>query len=384
VVAVQNLLDASYTTIHRSAPFNSTGGNLILLYAYTYPGVTFTPSDTLNNTWIPIAGPTSTTSGGNLLTELWYAWNPNVGPGHTITVTLSPTAEPLIMSVLVLQNADPSSPIDAVSLIGSNSGSSTIISPSLITTGANDLLAGFAATSANVEFTPENGIILQAGASDLVLAAETAPAATPGIYTAGFAISMSEAWQSAVVAALNNPNQATVSWSPASGNILNYLVWRCGTVSCSNSALVGTVPATSTTFVDTGLAASNSYTYEVQAEDATFTVGLFSGMATVVTPPPTPSLPGNLTVTTSGTTNTVSWIPSQELGGTVTGYVVQSCQGVGCSNFVSITTPAVVGSSYSDLNVNPSTSYTYRVQAVDALNNLSPFSNVATVVTPAP
>jgi hypothetical protein len=42
----------------------------------------------------------------------------------------------------------------------------------------------------------------------------------------------------------------------------------------------------------------------------------------------------------------------------------------------------VVGSSYSDLNVNPSTSYTYRVQAVDALNNVSPFSNVATVVTP--
>jgi hypothetical protein len=104
----------------------------------------------------------------------------------------------------------------------------------------------------------------------------------------------------------------------------------------------------------------------------------------VVTPPPTPSLPGNLTVTTSGTTNTLAWIPSQEQGGTVTGYVVQSCQGAGCSNFVTITTPEVVGSSYSDLNVNPSTSYTYRVQAVDELSNQSPFSNVAAVVTPAP
>ena len=102
----------------------------------------------------------------------------------------------------------------------------------------------------------------------------------------------------------------------------------------------------------------------------------------MVTPPPTPSLPGNLTVTTSGSTNTLSWIPSQELGGTVTGYAVQSCQGVGCSNFVTITTSAVVGPSYSDLNVNPSTSYTYRVQAVDALNDHSTFSNIATVVTP--
>ena len=216
-------------TVHTSAPFNSTGGNLILLYAYTLPGVTFTPSDTLNNTWIPIAGPTTTTSGGNLLTELWYAWNPKVGPGHTITITLSPTGEPLLMSILVLQNADTSSPIDAVSLIGSNSGSATVISPSLTTTGVNDLLTGFAATSANVTFTPENGFTLQAGASDVVLAAETAPAATPGVYTAAFVLSPSEAWQSAVVAALSNPNQVTVSWSPASGNILNYLVWRCAT-----------------------------------------------------------------------------------------------------------------------------------------------------------
>jgi chitodextrinase len=60
---------------------------------------------------------------------------------------------------------------------------------------------------------------------------------------------------------------------------------------------------------------------------------------------------------------------------------VQSCQGPGCTNFTTITMPTVTGSTYADLNVTPSTSYTYRVRAVDSQNNLSPFSNLATVVT---
>jgi hypothetical protein len=63
----------------------------------------------------------------------------------------------------------------------------------------------------------------------------------------------------------------------------------------------------------------------------------------------------------------------------VTGYLVERCPGSGCSNFAQIATPA--GTAYTDGGLNPSSSYTYRVRARDAPNNLSPYSSPVTVVT---
>ena len=149
VVAAQSLIDPSFSTTHMTAAFDSTGGNLIVLVADSLAGVTFTPSDSFGNTYIPIAGPTSTTTGSDLRTQLWYVQNPLVGPGHAITVDLS-GAEPLVMSVIVVQGSNISSPIDVVSLIGSDNGTQTanVVSPSITTTGFNDLLIGFAKVSA--------------------------------------------------------------------------------------------------------------------------------------------------------------------------------------------------------------------------------------------
>ena len=60
-----------------------------MLCADASAGVTFTPSDNFGNTWISIAGPTSTAQGSDLRTQIWYAPNAIVGPNHVITVTLS-------------------------------------------------------------------------------------------------------------------------------------------------------------------------------------------------------------------------------------------------------------------------------------------------------
>ena len=65
----------------------------------------------------------------------------------------------------------------------------------------------------------------------------------------------------------------------------------------------------------------------------------------------------------------------------MTGYQVERCQGVGCSNFTQIATPA--GASYNDTGLAPSTSYSYRVRAVDAAGNQSPYSGVSTASTQA-
>ena len=65
----------------------------------------------------------------------------------------------------------------------------------------------------------------------------------------------------------------------------------------------------------------------------------------------------------------------------VTGYRVERCQGAGCTNFAQIATPTAT--SYSDTGLAPSTTYRYRVRAVDAAGNLSAYSDIATATTPA-
>jgi hypothetical protein len=59
----------------------------------------------------------------------------------------------------------------------------------------------------------------------------------------------------------------------------------------------------------------------------------------------------------------------------VTGYMVERCQGAGCSNFVQIATP--IATTLNDLGLLTSTSYSYRIRATDAAGNLSGYSATA-------
>ena len=68
----------------------------------------------------------------------------------------------------------------------------------------------------------------------------------------------------------------------------------------------------------------------------------------------------------------------------VAGYRVERCQGTGCTGFGEIASPT--GTTYGDTAVAASTTYRYRVRAVDAAGNVSPYSNAAeatTLATPA-
>ena len=89
VQATQGYINSTALTTHTTAPFDSTGGDLIVVFASSHAGVTMTPSDSFHNTWISAAGPTNTSTGFDLRSQIWYAKNPTVGPGHTFTLTLS-------------------------------------------------------------------------------------------------------------------------------------------------------------------------------------------------------------------------------------------------------------------------------------------------------
>src|SRR5262249_8592410 len=93
-------------------------------------------------------------------------------------------------------------------------------------------------------------------------------------------------------------SQINLSWGAATDNVgvTGYQVFRCQGAGCSNFSQVATTSTTS--YSNTGLSASTSYSYQVRAVDAAGNQGAFSNTATAVTstPPDTqpPSAPGTL------------------------------------------------------------------------------------------
>ena len=148
---------------------------------------------------------------------------------------------------------------------------------------------------------------------------------------------------------------------------------------------MGTSVATS--FADSGLSASTTYSYTVAARDAagnvspTASASVTTASASGDTTPPT--TPASLVATAVGEGQiNLAWSASTDNVG-VTGYRLERCAGVGCTtNFAQISTPSA--SPYSDTSsLLPSTTYGYRVRATDGAGNLSGFSLIAYATTQA-
>jgi chitodextrinase len=92
-----------------------------------------------------------------------------------------------------------------------------------------------------------------------------------------------------------------------------------------------------------------------------------------------PTPPTNLAASAvSSSEIDLSWTASTDNVG-VTGYLVERCPGAACSNFAQVGTTS--NTTFNDTGLSPGTSYSYRVRATDAANNLSDYSNVASATT---
>jgi chitodextrinase len=167
-------------------------------------------------------------------------------------------------------------------------------------------------------------------------------------------------------------SNATISWTASTDNVgvTGYKIYRGGTQ-------VGT--STSTSFTDSNLSASTAYSYTIAAYDAAGNTSAQSAAQTVTTSALTtdtqpPSVPSNLVasnITSSGAT--ISWTASTDNVG-VTGYkIYRGGTQVGTS----------ASTSFSDLNLAPSTAYAYTVAAFDAAGNTSAQSAAKSVTTQA-
>ena len=176
--------------------------------------------------------------------------------------------------------------------------------------------------------------------------------------------------------------QISLTWLPSSddsGIIAGYKILRDGTQ-------VGIARGPS--FGDTGLRYSTAYSYAVVAYDeanndsAAAAITVTTVPSEDVTPPPAPA---NVSATAVAPTSLiVTWNPSVDptVGILTTGLAkYRLYRGAGLLatiNYADTYNPC----TYTVTGLSPSTSYTFRVEAVDAANNVSVRSDPATVVTP--
>jgi glucose/arabinose dehydrogenase/fibronectin type 3 domain-containing protein len=188
-----------------------------------------------------------------------------------------------------------------------------------------------------------------------------------------------------LIATPSSPTQVNLAWTASTDNVgvTGYRVERCQGSGCTSWAEIGTSATAS--FNSTGLTPGTLYRFRVRATDAAGNNSSYSSIVNATTPtvadttPPTD--PTGLTATASGAFQVdLAWTGSTD-NVAVSGYRLERCEGAGCTSFAQISSPT--GLIYSDTSVVASTSYRYRIRAVDASANLSGYSNVADVTTPA-
>ncbi len=356
-------------------------------------------ADKNGNTYALAVGPTVFT--GVLSQSIYYAKNiKSAGAGaNAVTVTFSTAAAYPDIRILEYRGADLNNPVDVTAAATGNS--TTTNSGSATTTNATDLIFG---ASMVATFTPGPGggftsRLLTSPDGDI---AEDRMVTTTGSYSATTAaLTPAGPWIMQMVAfrtpvgggsatpptapgnltaTAASTSQINLSWTASTSTIgiASYAVQRCQGTGCTNFAQIAT--PTGTSYNDTGLSASTSYSYRVQAVDTAGTSSTFSNTATATAlagQPPT--APSNLTATSASTSQiNLSWNASTSNVG-LANYIVQRCQGAGCTNFAQVAAP--VATSYNDTGLTSSTSYSYQVQAKDTAGNLSPFSNVVSATT---
>jgi RNase P/RNase MRP subunit p29 len=105
-------------------------------------------------------------------------------------------------------------------------------------------------------------------------------------------------------------------------------------------------------------------------------LGLLLNEPSIASPP---TAPASLSATAvSGTQTTLTWTASSD-NLSITSYVIQRCQGSGCTSFAQVgTVPS--GTAYSDSGLTAGTTYQYEVYATDSTGS-GPNSNVASAST---
>jgi hypothetical protein len=176
-------------------------------------------------------------------------------------------------------------------------------------------------------------------------------------------------------------SQINLTWTDSDNTETGFKIERCTGAECSDFELIATVGMNATSYSNTDLTASTSYSYRVRAYNTTGD-SEYSNTASAVTlaAPAIPAAPTNLiTTVVSKSQIDLTWIDSDD---TETGFKIERCTGAECSDFAQIATVGANVTTYSNTSLTASTSYSYRVSAYNTAGD-SDYSNTASATTQA-
>jgi carboxypeptidase T len=173
--------------------------------------------------------------------------------------------------------------------------------------------------------------------------------------------------------------QVNLTWVDGSSNEAGFKIERCTGAGCSDFAQIATVGANVTSYANTGLSASTSYSYRVRAYN---NIGDsdYSNVASATTPqaPAIPAAPTNLAATAASRSQiNLTWTDN---AANETGFRIERCKGSTCTNFAQIATVGPNVTSYANTGLSSNTTYRYRVAAYNASGSSS-YSNTAQATT---
>src|SRR5207245_11055390 len=128
--------------------------------------------------------------------------------------------------------------------------------------------------------------------------------------------------------------------------------------------------STATTYSDTGLAASTTYTYRVSAINSVGTSAPSNtASATTNSAATAPSPPTGLTATavSSSQINLFWTAPTNNGGSAITGYKIERSTDGGTTWSTIVSNTGSTGATYSNTGLTASTAYTYRVSATNSV-----------------
>ncbi len=174
-------------------------------------------------------------------------------------------------------------------------------------------------------------------------------------------------------------SQISLTWVDNDNTETGFKIERCAGSACSNFTQIATVGANVTSYSNTGLAASTSYSYRVRAYNAAGD-SEYSSTATTVTQavPALPAAPtGLVAAAVSKSQINLTW---KDNSNNETGFRIERCMGKTCTNFVLIDTVGENVYSYSNTNLTANTTYRYRIYAYNDNGN-SAYSNIVKATT---
>jgi chitodextrinase len=389
---------SSIATTFNSAQFN---GDLNIVVVDWQQGLTVSGiTDLSGNTYHLAIGPTND-GGVSGSQSLYYAANIAAASAgaNTVTVTFSgSSASGGGLRAVEYSGIATSSPLDVAGAAVCSGSTNLCSSGSITTANAADLIVGVnednatgpgpgyterldsvnynliiedttvtgtGTYSASVQVSPVGQYVTQIAAFKIASGGDTTPPTAP----------------TGLAATVSSSTGIGLSWTASTDNIgvTGYQIQRCQNASCTAFTQIAT--ATATTYSDTGLAAATSYSYRIRATDAAGNLSGYSNTVSAITSANGPSIPAGLTASAASSSEIdLGWTASTD-GLGVTGYDVERCAGSGCTDFAQISQST--GITYIDSGLAASTTYSYRVRAIDTAGNLGGYSSVVSATTPA-